>query len=772
MVVKSMFERIAGYMAVPVDNPDLLQARCIALSRMIPLLYFILVANSWVLTATFIDMAPLWLTVHVALLLSIICVARLFVWWRARGAILSNERAVSELKRTNYVAALLCIVFTAWAFALFPYGNAYAQSHIAFFLTISMIGTMFCLIHLRSAALIVAAVVCPSFVVFFASRGVPTFTAMAINVLLVITAAVIVILIQSRDFARMVNSQAESRRREQEQKRLLHMIDDMPVAVMTVDPATFNINYANDTSRHLIDSIEHLLPIKSGDLVGTSIDVFHKHPEHQRRLLADPANLPHNARIRLGPEVIDLKVSAVTGDDGSYIGPMLTWAIVTKEAESESRIRQLAHYDTLTGFANRTTFHEQLEASLAQPGNRVGLLFIDLDGFKLVNDSRGHRIGDALLRQVADRLRATCNGRCKIIGRIGGDEFAVLLEQTDTEQAEALSETLLDALSTPFLLGYDTQVQIGASIGIVLAPMHGDNGETLLSRADIALYAAKAAGKCTFRMFSAEMEHRIQERVRLEVKLRAALENRDNLFVFYQPIVDIETGKVTAREALVRWYHPKRGWVSPGEFIPVAEQSSLIDQLGLFVLNRACRDAAGWEDGERVAVNISANQLGKGTLAQIVLSALTSSGLSPDRLEVEVTETALLSDEANGISDLRQLRDMGVRVALDDFGTGYSSLAHLRAFTFDKIKIDGSFVKDAAERPDCAAVVKAIADLGKRLGVTTVAEGVETQAQLDRIREEGCREVQGYLYGRPMPSAQDAPLVAELNREWSKSPAV
>ncbi|HEY0124423.1 MAG TPA: EAL domain-containing protein [Rhizobium sp.] len=451
------------------------------------------------------------------------------------------------------------------------------------------------------------------------------------------------------------------------------------------------------------------------------------------------------------------------------VGTTLWLIRIAWRAGSELRSREkqasiAARRDPLTGLANRYSFREQLEASLARPGSRIGLLFIDLDGFKLINDMRGHRVGDILLQQVADRIGETCNAPGMTIGRLGGDEFAVLIPNDDPKQAEALAADLVQVLSTPFHLSSDTSVQIGASIGIALAPLHARDGETLLSRADIALYAAKTAGKGTFRTFLSEMEEKMQGRMQLEAQLRAALQDHVGLFVFYQSIVNIETGKVTAREALMRWCHEERDWISPGEFIPVAEQSGLIDQLGLFVLNKACHDAARWEDNARVAVNVSAGQLGKGTLAPAVLSALVNSGLSPDRLEIEITETALLNEETDSIADLRRLRDMGVRVALDDFGTGFSSLAHLRAFPFDKIKIDGSFVRDAVDRPDCAAVVRAIADLGKRLGVTTVAEGVETQAHLDRIREEGCSEVQGYFYSRPMPSEADAPLVDELNR--------
>jgi diguanylate cyclase (GGDEF)-like protein len=251
--------------------------------------------------------------------------------------------------------------------------------------------------------------------------------------------------------------------------------------------------------------------------------------------------------------------------------------LVTKEVEAENRIRQLAHYDMLTGLANRTNFREELDARLATPGTRAGLLYIDLDGFKLVNDTKGHRAGDALLEQVAARLRAVCNHASSTIARLGGDEFAVLVSHDDADHANALACAIIAVLSAPYSLGTDQSVRIGASVGIALAPAHGQDAENLLSRADMALYAAKAAGRGTARLFSTAMETRIQERARLEAQLRAALERQDRLFVFYQPIVNLQTGKVTAREALVRWHHAQRGWVPPAEFVPIAEQSGLID---------------------------------------------------------------------------------------------------------------------------------------------------------------------------------------------------
>jgi len=760
--------RIATVFARQEDNEELLREQCATLSRMIPLLYCVLLTNSWSLSAAFAGSAPALLTLALPLILTVICGVRLIISWRRKDLPLTADQVRREMARTSILASTLSVLMSVWSFALFPYGDDYSRGYIAFYQAITILSCMLCLTQLRKAMLSVAVIGGIGFVSFFALSGVESLAIRALAFFPVVMAMACISLIQNRDFARMVDARTAARRKQEEQSRLLRMIDDMPVAVMTVEPDTLKINYANETSKALIRQIEHLLPIRADDLIGTSIDVFHKHPQHQRRILADPANLPHNARITLGTEVLDLKVSAITGSDGAFLGPMLTWALVTKQAEAENRIRHLAHYDTLTGLPNRTTFHGELESRLATPGNLAGLLYIDLDGFKLVNDTRGHGIGDMLLGEVAKRLRSACSAPAMFVGRLGGDEFAVLVPHGNAEESHAHAARIIEALSVPYEFGHGN-IEIGASIGIALAPIHGGNAQTLLARSDIALYSAKEAGKGKAALFAAEMENRIQERVRLEAKLRKALRDREGLFVFYQPIISIETGAVTAREALVRWHHPNRGWISPAEFVPVAEQCGLADALGAFVLETACREAAGWEDGARVAVNISATQLGKGTLPDAVLAMLVATGLSPSRLEIEVTETALLDDEHDVIGDLRRIRGLGVRVALDDFGTGYSSLAHLRAFPFDKIKIDGSFVKDAVDRPDCAAVVRAVADLGKRLGVTTVAEGVETPEQLDCLRSEGCSEAQGYLFGRPSPSEGDAPEIDRINREQRKA---
>ncbi|KVD59741.1 histidine kinase [Burkholderia ubonensis] len=750
--------------AAPARNPDLLAAQYRVFAGQLPVMYLILISSTWSLAVTHLGSSPTWLTVAAPCAMTLASLVRLLHWRRARLLDPTPETVSRALTFTNRLVIPIALTFTTWALLLFPYGDAWQKAQVAFYMAITLIGCVFSLMYLRSAALTVAVIVNVAFIAFFISTRQPTLVATAVNMVFVSAALIAVISVNYRGFLRTVDAQAESRMREHAQTRLMQMIDDMPVAVMTADPETFRINYLNATSLNLLRSIEHLLPIRADDALGAPIDVFHPHPQHQRRLLADPANLPHRTRVRLGPEVLDLQVSAVRDAEGHYIGPMLSWSIVTRQAEAEARIHELAHHDSLTGLPNRATFLAEFDACLRRSDKVIALLFIDLDGFKLINDARGHSAGDEVLRQVAERLRGQCPEPGMMLGRIGGDEFAVLMRDTDADGAMGAAARLVDTLVAPYAPSPDRQFRIGASIGCVLAPHHGNDAGVLLSRADMALYAAKKAGKGTYRMFSPDMETSAQERIALESKLRLALDESQGLYVFYQPIVDVRTRRITTREALLRWHHPRAGWISPARFIPVAERGGLIDRLGRFVLDQACRQAARWPDGARVAVNVSAGQLGHGTIAPAVAAALAGAGLTPDRLEIEVTETALLHDEGKAVADLRALRAMGVRVALDDFGTGFSSLAHLRAFPFDKIKIDGSFVRDAVTRPDCAAVVCAVADLGKRLGVTTVAEGVETEEQLACITEAGCREVQGFLLGRPEPGERDAPAIQWIER--------
>ncbi|MGX7707367.1 EAL domain-containing protein [Methylobacterium sp. Gmos1] len=425
-------------------------------------------------------------------------------------------------------------------------------------------------------------------------------------------------------------------------------------------------------------------------------------------------------------------------------GTLLQVEDITARREAERRIAHMARHDALTDLPNRTLFRERLDALLAAGAGAI--LWLDLDRFKVVNDTLGHAAGDALLCEVARRLRGVLQAGATI-ARLGGDEFAVLLADGDPLSASRTAAALIEAMQQPVTVA-GRPMHVGVSIGVVLSPCHGGDADTLMARADRALYSAKAAGRSTFRLYDPGMDAALAEQQGLELDLRLGLE-RGEFELHYQPIVTVGERQVVCREALVRWRHPTRGLVPPASFIPLAETTGLIDRLGTWILRRACRDAAAWSDGTRVAVNVSAAQVQHGSLTAAVQSALREAALSADRLEIEITES-LLIDGGEAVDLLPALRRLGVRIALDDFGTGYSSLSYLRRFPFDAIKIDRSFIADIAD-PDTAAIVRAVVGIAAQLGATVTAEGVETEAQLAAVRQAGCTEAQGYLFGRPVP---------------------
>jgi diguanylate cyclase (GGDEF)-like protein len=418
----------------------------------------------------------------------------------------------------------------------------------------------------------------------------------------------------------------------------------------------------------------------------------------------------------------------------------------------------MAFHDALTGLGNRVLLRQRIEEALNQELNQAressdvsAVLSIDLDRFKTVNDMLGHRAGDDLLRQVADRLRS-CTRDGDTVARVGGDEFVMLQRNiSGPEDAALLAAQIIQLLGSPYNVN-GTLVTVGASMGIALAPTDGSNIDELLGHSDLALYRAKSEERNQFRFFQSEMAHAALERNRLELDLRDALA-RNQFELFYQPCVNIVDGSIACCEALIRWRHPIRGLISPDKFIPIAEEIGLISRLGEWVINRACHEAANWPADIKVAVNLSAAQFVGGGLVGVVQNALDSSGLSPERLELEITETLLIDDYEDSLTNLHKLRDCGVRIALDDFGTGYSSLTYLRKLPFDRIKIDRAFVEEMTTRPDCAAIVSAVASLGRSLDIDITAEGIETRDQLVMVRASGCTEAQGYLFGRPMPAS-------------------
>ena len=420
---------------------------------------------------------------------------------------------------------------------------------------------------------------------------------------------------------------------------------------------------------------------------------------------------------------------------------------MTERKRAEARIAFMALHDSLTQLPNRVMLRQRMEEMLSRArrdGSAMAVLCIDIDDFKAVNDTLGHPAGDRLLKTLGGRVKSLIRDT-DIVARLGGDEFAVLAGgMAGPVDASHLAARILEAIAAPCDLDGHT-VAVGASIGIAFAPADGEDPDALLKNADMALYRAKGEGKGTFRFFEAEMDARIRYRRSLELDLRTALD-QGQIEVHYQPLVRLDTGEATGFEALLRWYHPERGMVPPGEFVPVAEETGMIRDLGAFVLRRACADAVAWPQPLTLAVNLSPLQFRSGNLLVVVEDALRRSGLAPERLELEITEALLLEKSAPVLATLHALRTLGIRISMDDFGTGYSSLSYLRSFPFDKIKIDRSFVRDIDANTDSQAIVRAIIGIGASLGITITAEGIETERDRATLAAEGCGEGQGYLF--------------------------
>ncbi|CAA2161163.1 putative signaling protein [Methylobacterium brachiatum] len=487
-------------------------------------------------------------------------------------------------------------------------------------------------------------------------------------------------------------------------------------------------------------------------------DDVHVFAEHWTRLLTRVDERPTSCvrhRHREGHYVwIETSISLLHDEhEGQPTGYVAVLRDVTARREAEERVRHMALHDALTDLPNRALFRDRLDQAIAHTARThspFAVLACDLDRFKAINDSLGHPAGDALLRVVAGRMRSVLRPY-DTIARFGGDEFAIVLAYLDEPSAAAcLAERLIAAVGEPIFL--DGQiVEVGVSVGFTVASECDGDADELFKRADMALYEAKAGGRNTHRVFCPDVGARVATRGQIGLDMKEAI-RRGEFHLVYQPIVDATTGAVVSLEALMRWRHPVRGEISPGEFIPVAEENGLIIPLGAWALREACREALNWPGMLRVGVNVSAVQF-RGGLEEAVLTALADTGLPAHRLKLEVTESVLMQDADAVIACLHRLRALGVLVALDDFGTGYSSLGYLRRFPFDKIKIDRSFIRDIAD-PDAAAIVRAVVSIGERLGMGIVAEGVETEEQLELVRREGCAQVQGFLFSRPLPPAE------------------
>ena len=452
--------------------------------------------------------------------------------------------------------------------------------------------------------------------------------------------------------------------------------------------------------------------------------------------------------------------------DGSVL---TTHEDITERRQNEAKIAYMAHHDLLTGLPNRTLFLEKIAGAggrLRRRNESFAVLMLDLDRFKEVNDSLGHPAGDALLKEMAQRLRSTLR-ETDVLARLGGDEFAILQcgEPNLREAAIVLAVRIIQVVSHPFELD-GNRVCVGTSIGIAIAPQDGTDADELLKKADLALYRTKAEGRNGYNFFNEQMTAQADERHRLEREMREALA-RQEFELYYQPMVDTMTREPCGAEALVRWQHPDRGLIAPDRFISLAEDTGLILDLGAWILHKACSDAAAWPVNTKVAVNLSPVQFRRGDLFDLVLCALVDAGLPPERLEIEITESVLLENEASYRVVLQQLRNLGISIVLDDFGTGFSSLGYIAKFPVDKIKIDKSFTQGLLERVDCAAIVASVLTLARGLDIATTAEGVETEEQFEMLQAAGVNRAQGYLFGRPCPASQLAFADEAENRRGS-----
>ncbi|NBN63403.1 EAL domain-containing protein [Microvirga tunisiensis] len=547
---------------------------------------------------------------------------------------------------------------------------------------------------------------------------------------------------------------------QQQFDRLTSAVESIPQGVLLTGPDE-RIILANDNFRELFGlSVADVRP-------GTSLQqVIDRCRENGAVVLADDTErgagvTPHfflssQRIVSMKGERTIVVTTALTPEGGT----VAVHEDVTERKRQEERIAYLAHHDALTGLPNRVLFRDQIGEALAHclaSGDPSALLYLDLDQFKTVNDTLGHPIGDRLLVAVAERLRQALGERDHV-ARLGGDEFAILLAgRTDGHRAAEIADQIIAAIGQPFDIGGQF-IFIGVSIGIAIAPADGEDADLLMKHADMALYRAKQDGRNIHRFFEPSMDSAIKARRELEIDLRQALAN-DEFRLHFQPLFNLQDGQIEGFEALLRWPHPRHGNVSPAEFIPVAEETGLISAIGTWVLRHACQEAARWPKDTRVAVNVSPVQFRTRTLVLDVIAALGASGLSPNRLEIEITEGVLLHDTDATLSILADLQRLGVRIAMDDFGTGYSSLSYLRKFRFDKVKIDRAFIQDIHKGQDKLAVVRAVTGLCTSLGIATTAEGVESEEQLLALKAEGCTQAQGFYTGRPMPAEQALALL-------------
>ena len=632
MNIQGIPTKIRDFMSVPRDNPELLKAQYRAFARQLPLMYFILLTNTWALAVSHYATAPLWLTVYCPSLFTALCGIRVIGWWRSRSVLPTADIAFRALTQTNRLTSVLTISFSAWALGLCPYGDMLARAHVAFYMAITVIACIFSLMHLRPAAFTVAICANVVFIAFFGSSGKLVFMAMAVNALLVTVAMMFILQANYRNFARMVDGRTNLK-------------------------ALSNENF------------------------------------------------------------------------------------------------RLANLDSLTGLPNRRQFFAQLEEEFEAAktqGYRLAVGVLDLDGFKPVNDIYGHAIGDKLLIAVGARLTEACGDAH--VARLGGDEFALIVKQVDDAALLAQGDRICAALRRTFELTEAT-VQISGSVGFTVFPELASSATELFEQADYALYHSKRTSRGKPVLFSATHEAEIHRNARIERALREA-DLATELAVVFQPVVDARTDKTVGFEALARWSSPALGRVSPDQFIPVAERAGIVGRLTRVLLEKALGEARQWPDDIGLSFNLSNHDISSPESVIRIMGIVLKSGVEPNRIDFEITETAIMRDFEQAKSAINTLKTFGCGISLDDFGTGYSSLTQLHALPLTKIKIDRSFVTELHERPASYKIVKSLIALSRDMGLGCVIEGVETEQELKALLHLGGFEIQGYYYSPPLPQAE------------------
>jgi diguanylate cyclase (GGDEF)-like protein/PAS domain S-box-containing protein len=546
---------------------------------------------------------------------------------------------------------------------------------------------------------------------------------------------------------------------EETRNFLKTVIDQLPATILVKDVQSLRYVLLNCAG-------QKLLGLSADRVVGKTAhecfpqDIAEGMREHEKALL-ETGHRPIQNEYQIqsadnGTRQVTIETLIVHASDGKPKHFLTVMTDVTERKRTEAQIVHIAHHDLLTGLPNRTFFMSKIEeagARLRRWGQPFTVSILDLDRFKIVNDSLGHPAGDTLLKETALRLKSSLR-ETDVLARIGGDEFAIIQagETDPREAATSLAKRVIDIIRMPYDIE-GTEVNIGTSIGIAMAPADGTEPNELIKKADLALYRTKSKGRNGYCFFDIEMTREADARHQMETDLRAAIA-RNEFELHYQPVIDAKTRQPCGVEALVRWRHPQIGLIPPAQFIPLAEETGLIVPLGEWVLQRACSDASRWPAHIKVAVNLSALQFRKSDLLEVVLCALIDSGLPPDRLELEITESVLLESDADPLAVIRRLKNIGVSLALDDFGTGYSSLSYLTKFPFDKIKIDRSFTQNLSKRPECSAIILSVQALASGLNILTTAEGVETEQQFSMLCATGVDLVQGFLFGRPCPASE------------------